>query len=71
MFRITYEFDSTSRKLFGHCKRQMIDPAYDRTMVWLRDPESRNRILPPYIGMSEEESNTCRRVYEQELTHLD
>ena len=71
LFRITYEFDSASRKLFGQCKRQMIDPAYDKTMAWLRDPEFSNRILPPYIGMSEEESNTCRRIYEQELSHLD
>ena len=71
LFRITYEFDSASRKLFGQCKRQMIDPAYDKTMAWLRDPEFSNRILPPYLGMSEEESNTCRRIYEQELSHLD
>ena len=71
LFRITYLFDDASHKLFGHLNRQMIDPGYDKTMVWLRTCEFSNRILPPYLGMSDEESNTCRQIYEEQLAHLD
>ena len=71
LFRITYLFDDASHKLFDHLKRAMIDPAYDKTMVWLCDPEFSNRILPPYLGLSDEETRTCREIYERDLKHID
>ena len=45
----------------------MIDGSYDKTFLWLRDPSFSNRLLPPYIGLSEEESQTCREVFQ---THI-
>ena len=43
----------------------MIDGSYDKTFIWLRDPEFSNRLLPPYLGLSDEESRECRRVFDE------
>ena len=38
--------------------------------IWLRDPSFSNRMLPPYIGFSEEESRKCREVYERKYAQV-
>jgi dihydrodipicolinate synthase/N-acetylneuraminate lyase len=65
LFRITRFFYEVGEKLFAHLRREMIDSSFDKTFVWLRDPEFSNRLLPPYLGLSEEESRECRRVFEE------
>ena len=52
-------------------RRDVIDGAYDKTMVWLRDPDFPKRLLPPYIGLSDAELRACREIHERELKHLD
>ena len=52
------------------CQREMIDGAYDKTFLWLLDPSFSNRLLPPYLGFSEEESLACRAVYEEHFTSI-
>ena len=64
LFRIAEVFYRVGCKLFAHCPREMIDGSYDKTFLWLRDPSFSNRLLPPYIGLSEEESQTCREVFQ-------
>jgi hypothetical protein len=69
--RIAYLFDDASHKLFDHLKRSMIDPGYDKTMVHLCDPGFSNRLLPPYLGLNEEETDACRKINERDLKHID
>jgi len=65
LFRITHFLSEACDKLFAHCTREMIDGSYDKTFIWLRDPEFSNRLLPPYLGLSDEESRECRRVFDE------
>jgi len=65
LFRITQFFHEVGARLFAHCQREMIDGSYDKTFLWLRDPSFSNRLLPPYLGFSEEESRQCRAVFEE------
>jgi dihydrodipicolinate synthase/N-acetylneuraminate lyase len=65
LFRITQFFHEVGAKLFAHCKRPMIDGSYDKTFLWLRDPMFSNRVLPPYLGLSEDESLECRRIFDE------
>ena len=65
LFRITRLLWECDQDLFAHCERDMIDGSFDKTFIWLRDPAFSNRMLPPYIGLSDEESRICRQVYEQ------
>ena len=71
LFGIAYLFNDAIHKLFDHIDRDVIDGAYDKTMVWLRDPEFPKRLLPPYIGLSDAELRACREIYERELKHWD
>ena len=64
LFRITRFFREVGTKLFTHCPREMIDGSYDKTFLWLRDPDFSNRVLPPYLGLSDEESAHCRKVFD-------
>jgi hypothetical protein len=48
----------------------MIDGSFDKTFVWLRDPAFSNRMLPPYIGFTEEESRICREILESVYGHV-
>jgi len=53
--------------LFSHIKETHIDGAYDKLLVWLGDPLFPFRLLPPYEGLSGEEAEAARRVFETEL----
>ena len=75
LFRFTRFFWEFEQELFGHCSRDMIDGSFDKTFVWLRCPEFSNRVLPPYIGLTDEESRICREVFERkysqsEISHI-
>ena len=70
LFRITKLFHDILGKLIGHCSRQMIDGTYDKTFVWLRDSSFSPCLLPPYIGMSEEEARICREVFERDFADI-
>jgi dihydrodipicolinate synthase/N-acetylneuraminate lyase len=65
LFRIHQLLNDVDKVLFEHCKRPMIDGSYDKTFLWLRDQRFSNRVLPPYIGLSAEESAVCRQVFEK------
>lgn len=65
LFRITAFLCEVDQKLFAHLGRKMIDGSFDKTFVWLRNPGFSNRLLPPYIGLSEAESRTCREAFER------
>jgi len=56
LFRIQALLHNANERLFGHCERDMINSAYDKTFVWLRNPAFPNHLLPPYLGLSDEES---------------
>ena len=71
LFRIQELLRYADGKLFAHCERDMIDSAFDKTFVWLRTPEFSNRLLPPYIGLSEEESTKSREVFEKEFSGIE
>ncbi len=70
LFRIHKLLNGTVDILFGHCKRPMIDGSYDKTFLWLRNPRFSNRMLPPYIGLTEEESNVCRQQFEKHYADI-
>lgn len=65
LFRIAGFFHEVGTNLFAHCSRAMIDGSYDKTFAWLRDPEFSNRVLPPYLGLSDEESRRCREIFDE------
>lgn len=70
LFRITrflWEFEG---ELFDHCSRDMIDGCFDKTFIWLRTPNFSNRVLPPYIGFTDEESRICREVFDRKYKHI-
>jgi len=48
----------------------MIDGSFDKTFIWLRHPEFSNRMLPPYIGLNEDESRLCREIFEARYRHI-
>ncbi len=70
LFRITALFHDISQQLFAHCRRQMVDGSYDKTFLRLRDERFSNRILPPYLGLSEEEFQACREIYEKHFREI-
>ena len=71
LFRITKLLRDTEEGLFAHCPRDMIDGSFDKTFIWLRHPEFSNRLLPPYIGLNDEESQVCRSVFEERFSHVE
>ena len=71
LFRITELLRDVDQKLFAHCQREMIDGSFDKTFVWLRNPQFSNRLLPPYLGLSDEESRICRKVFEEHFHHVE
>lgn len=70
LFRITALLHGVTRRLFAHCQRRMIDGCYDKTFLWLRDPQFPTRMLPPYLGLSDEERQTCRAVFDAEFRQI-
>ena len=70
LFRITQFLHHFCERMFEHCKREMIDGSYDKVFIWLRDPEFHYRVLPPYIGLSDDESRVCREVFEREFAQV-
>ena len=70
VFRLARFFNDVHSLLYAHCGRTMIDGSYDKTFVWLVDPEFSPRVLPPYIGMSDAELKTCRAVYEAHFAQV-
>ena len=70
LFRITKIIFDAEKILFDHIKDSHIDAAFDKTLAWLRFPEFSNRLLPPYLGLSDEDSALCRSMYEKHLKHI-
>jgi len=70
LFRITRLFWEVGEDLFAHVTRDMIDGSFDKTFIWLRDPSFSNKVLPPYVGLSEEESRTCRELFESKYADI-
>jgi dihydrodipicolinate synthase/N-acetylneuraminate lyase len=57
---------------FVQCSpRTLIDGAYDKMFVWLRNPAFPATVLPPYIAMSADELAACRYYYETACGDLD
>jgi dihydrodipicolinate synthase/N-acetylneuraminate lyase len=69
-FEITQTLYRLIHRLIASCGRAMIDGAYDKAFVWLRDPQFPPRLLPPYLGMSDEELRSCRETFESEFSDL-
>ena len=70
LFRISKFLYDVGNTLFAHCRRDMIDGSFDKTFVWLKNPRFSNRLLPPYIGLSQEESRICRELFEADYQHI-
>ena len=70
LFGITRLLWEVGEDLFAHCSRDMIDSCFDKTFLWLRDPSFSNRVLPPYVGLTDEESRICREVFDSKYKSL-
>jgi len=70
-FRICELFRQACDALAGKAARAMIDGAYDKTFVWLRDPTFPTRLLPPYFGMSRDDLDAVRREFDTNWSHID
>lgn len=70
-FRITRFLAEVRRVLLGHCTRRMIDGSIDKTFARLRNPRFSNRLLPPYIGLSEAEFAICRKAFEHNYVDIE
>ncbi len=70
LFRIHVLLNEVDKVLFGHCSRNMIDGCYDKTMLWLKNPQFPSHVLPPYIGLSNEELKICRMEFERHYANV-
>jgi dihydrodipicolinate synthase/N-acetylneuraminate lyase len=64
LFTATRFFQQAARDLFAPLHRRMIDGGYDKTLTWLRDAYFPTRLLPPYLGPSEQELAAVRAVFD-------
>ena len=71
LVRIAKLFDDFKRELFGVFGRPMIDGAYDKTFVAVRDRAFPNRLMPPYISATEDEVRVLRDLVETKYGHVD
>ncbi len=70
LFRIHQFLNEVDKVLFAHCSREMIDGAYDKTFLRLKNPRFSNRVLPPYVGLSDEEFAVCARQFATHYAHV-
>ena len=70
LFRITKLRWEVGEDLFAHVTRDLISGSFDKTFIWLKDPEFSNRILPPCVGLSEKESRICRDIYKSRFADI-
>ncbi len=70
LFRITRFYWEFLEDLFACLPRPMIDGSYDKMFLWLRDESFPYRMLPPYIGASEEEARSCRKMFESKYKEI-
>lgn len=70
LFRIHILLNEVDKVLFGHCSRDMIDGCFDKTMLWLKSPQFSSRVLPPYVGFSDEELAICRQQFERHYAQI-
>ena len=70
LFRITQLLFDVGEDLFAHIERDHIDGAFDKLFVWLRDPAFSNRLLPPYDGLSEDDSRICREIFDARFADI-
>jgi len=71
LFRIHKFLNAAEPVLFGHITRNLIDGAFDKTFVWLKNPKFSNRLLPPYLGLTKEESAICRRQLKKYYSRIE
>lgn len=71
VFRLAQLFLQMETDIFSHCKREMIDAGYDKVIAWLHNPRFSPRLLAPYIGMTDEELDISRRVYEEKYQNVE
>ncbi|HWB54824.1 MAG TPA: dihydrodipicolinate synthase family protein [Tepidisphaeraceae bacterium] len=68
--RLHKEINELEGILFGHVEGEHIDGTFDKTLCWLKNPRFSNRLLPPYIGLSEAESREVRERFKKHCGHL-
>ena len=64
LFRMTRFFWEFQGDVLAPFSRTMIDGSFDKMFLWLRDRSFPFRVLPPYIGATDEEARLCREVFE-------
>ena len=57
--------------LFFECRRTLVDGAYDKLYLWLRDARFPPQLLPPYQGLKEAERASCRAVFQSRYQDAD
>jgi dihydrodipicolinate synthase/N-acetylneuraminate lyase len=70
LWRLHKDFNEVETTLFGDLETEHIDGAFDKTFCWLKDPGFSNRLLPPYLGLTKEQSENVRRHYLERCSHL-
>lgn len=70
LWRLHKDFNEVETILFGDLETEHIDGAFDKTFCWLKDPGFSNRLLPPYLGLTKEQSENVRRHYLERCSHL-
>ena len=69
--RISEFFQAFVRDVFTGCRTGLMDGAYDKIYLWLRDPDFSPLLLPPYQGLTRIEQARCREVYEARYQGID
>jgi dihydrodipicolinate synthase/N-acetylneuraminate lyase len=70
LWRLHRQINDAGGLLFSEVASEHIDGAYDKTMAWLLDRRFSNRLLPPYLGLSESESRRVAEIFETRCGHL-
>lgn len=57
--------------MIGLCSREAIDGAYDKTFIHVRDRTFPNRLLPPYLGLSDADTRGIIELVENKYGDVD
>lgn len=69
-FELQTRFIAIGESLYGTARSAHMDGAYDKLLVWLRDPAFPRRLLPPYETFPEEDAARARQAYEKHWSHI-
>ena len=70
LWKLHKQLNEIEPLFFSHVSGEHIDGSFDKAIAWLVDERFSPRLLPPYIGLSQDELVRLRSIYETQCRHL-